>query len=46
MALATKRPRLIEELPTEDTVPEVSRAPQEDEVSQASREIEEVSRSL
>ena len=27
------RPRLIEELPTKDTVPEVSRAPQEDEVS-------------
>jgi hypothetical protein len=46
MALATERPRLYEELPTEDTVPEVSRAPQEDEVSRASRETEEVSRSL
>jgi hypothetical protein len=35
IALATERPRLIEELPTKDTVLEGSRAPQEDEVSRA-----------
>ena len=40
------RPRLIKELPTQDTVPEVSQAPQEDEVSRASRETEDVSQSL
>jgi hypothetical protein len=44
MALATERPRLIEELPTEDTVPKVSRAPQEDEDSRSLQE--EASRSL
>ena len=38
-------PRLIKELPTKDAVPKVSRAPQEDEVSRASQETEEASRS-
>jgi len=40
------RPRLIEELPTKDAVPEVSQAPQEDEVSRASQETEEASQAL
>ncbi len=40
------RPRLIKELPTKDIVLEVSRALQEDEVSQSSQETEEASRSL
>ena len=44
MALATVRPRLIKELPTKDTVPEVSRASQEtDEASPSPQEEDEVS---